>query len=88
MKKIVLPLLVVALFAATPTLAAEFKHSTMSLDECIKHCALQNETIEQRIDRLQKEIAAGKSTYSVEELRKLETKLQDANFMLDAMNRP
>lgn len=87
MKKIFLSLLAATLFAATPALA-DLKHSTMSHDECIKHCAQQNETIEQRIDRLQKEITAGQSAYSVDELRKLEAKLQDANFMLDAINRP
>ena len=86
MKKSILMLIVAGLFAAMPVLAAEQGHHDAK--ECIQHCALQNEAIGKKIERLQGEIKKGKATYSAEELRKLEEKLSEANFMLDSITRP
>jgi Skp family chaperone for outer membrane proteins len=87
MKKTVLMLMVAGLLAAMPVLAAE--HEMMSAGEHVQRCVLQSEAIGQKIERLQKEIKAGKmKNYSAEELRKLEDKLSEANYMLDSITKP
>jgi nicotinic acid mononucleotide adenylyltransferase len=86
MKKTVLMLMVAGLFAAMPALAAE--HGMMSSKEQAQRCAEQNEAIGKKIERLQGEIKKGKTTYTAEELRKLEEKLNEANAMLDSITKP
>ena len=86
MKKSILMLMVAGLFAAMPVLAAEQGHHDAK--ECIQHCAMQSESIDKKIERLQNEIKKGNTTYSVEELRKLEEKLNEANYMLDSITKP
>jgi uncharacterized protein (UPF0335 family) len=54
----------------------------------MQRCAEQNEAIDKKIERLNKEIKAGKTTYNTEELRKLEAKLAEANAMLDSIDSP
>ena len=88
MKKLILLLMVVGLFAAMPVLAAEQGHHDMDAKECIQHCAIQSESIDKKIERLQNEIKKGKTTYSAEELGKLEAKLNEANYMLDSITKP
>ena len=84
MKKTVLLLLVAGLFAAMPVVAAEDE----SAGEHIQRCVLQSEAIDKKIERLQSEIKSGKKTYSAEELRQLEAKLNEANAMLDSITKP
>jgi chromosome segregation ATPase len=79
-------LMVAGLFAAMPVVAAE--HEMMSTHEQMQRCAEQNEAIGQKIQRLQNEIKKGDKKYSAEELKKLEDKLNEANFMLDSINKP
>lgn len=90
MKKSILLLLVAGIFAATPVLAAEHEMSmTMKpASDCLQHCAQQSESITKKIERLQGEVNKGTSTYSLEELRKIQAKLDEANFMLDQLNHP
>lgn len=88
MKKSILMLIVAGLFAAMPASAAEQGHQVMDSKECIQRCALQSESIVQKIERLQNEIKKGKTTYSADELRKLEAKLKEANALLDDLTRP
>lgn len=88
MKKSVLALVIAGVFAAMPVAAAEQKQADMNLKEALQRCALQSETIDQKIDRLKSEIDQGKKTYSAEELRKLEEKLNEANYLLDSITRP
>lgn len=85
MKKTVLMLMVAGLFAAMPVVAAENE----TAGEHVQRCVLQSEAIGKKIERLRKEIKEGKmKNYSAEELRKLEDKLSEANYMLDSINRP
>ena len=86
MKKSILMLMVAGLFAAMPALAAE--HKMMSAEEQMQRCAEQSESIDKKIERLQSEIKKGSTKYSAEELRKLETKLNEANAMLDSITKP
>ena len=86
MKKSILMLMVAGLFAAMPV-SAEKK--MMSAEEQIQHCALQSESIDKKIERLQKDVKAGKmKKLSAEELQKLEAKLNEANYMLDSLTKP
>lgn len=84
MKKTVLMLMVASLFAAMPVMAAEDE----SAGDHIQRCALQSESIDKKIERLQAEVKKGNTKYSVEELRKLEAKLNEANAMLDSITKP
>jgi Skp family chaperone for outer membrane proteins len=85
MKKTVLMLMVAGLLAAMPVVAAEDE----SAGEHVQRCVLQSEAIGNKIERLQKEVKAGKmKNYSAEELRNLEEKLSEANYMLDSITRP
>lgn len=86
MKKSVVLLVVAFIFAAVPVLATE--HEMLSAGEYVQRCALQSEAIDKKIERLQNEIKKGKKTYSAEEMRKLDEKLKEANFMLDSITRP
>lgn len=86
MKKTILMLMVAGLFSAMPALAVEAE--TMSAKEQMQRCAEQNEAIGKKIERLQGEIKKGNKKYSAEELKKLEDKLNEANFMLDSITKP
>ena len=88
MKKSVLLLLVAGLFAATPVLAVGKDSGQPMAGDHVQRCVLQNEAIGEKIQRLQQEVKEGKKTYSAEELRKVEEKLKEANFMLDQLNHP
>ena len=88
MKKSILMLMVAGLLASMPVLAAEQGHHDMDAKEYIQHCAMQSESIDKKIERLQNEIKKGKTTYSIEELQKLEAKLNEANAMLENMTKP
>jgi len=95
MKRLLVILMAVGLFAAMPVLAAEHEgmkmdsHEGMKMDtpDGMRECALQAESIQQKIKRLNAEVAKGSKKYSAEELKKLEKKLQEANDILDILNR-
>jgi hypothetical protein len=94
MKKSLAIILALGLFSAMPVLAAEHAGMDMSSHQGMKmetadgtrECALQAETIQQKISRLTSEVAAGSKKHSQEELRKLETKLKEANETLVQLN--
>lgn len=89
MKKSILMLLVAGLFAASPLLAIEsYEAERATTKEFVKQCVLQSDTLEDKIAKLQKEFEAGKKTYSKEDLKKLELKLKEANYLLDSINSP
>lgn len=91
MKKLILMLMVAGLFSVTPVLAAvhEMKSDgVQSAGDHVQRCVLQNEAIGEKIQRLQGEIAKGETKYTAEELRQLEEKLKEVNFMLDSISEP
>jgi len=95
MKKTIVILMALGMFGAMPVLAAEHAGMDMSSHEGMKmetadgtrECALQAETIQQKIKRLNAEVATGSKKHNPEELKKLEKKLKEANEILDQMNR-
>lgn len=57
-------------------------------DECLlasKNCQNQVDSIQKKIKKLNAEIKKGNKVYSQEELKKLETKLTEANDQLDVL---
>lgn len=87
MKKLVMVMMAVGMFGAMPVLAEEKSDMKMNVGDDVRQCALQAETIQQKISRIQGEIDKGSTKYSAEELRKLKAKLKDANDTLDSLVR-
>lgn len=58
-------------------------------NECLlvsKNCINEVDTIQQRIDRIQKEISRGSDVYTNDELRKLDRALEEANKTLEGLS--
>jgi hypothetical protein len=95
MKKLIVVLIALGLFGAMPVLAAEHagmdmsSHEGMTMDTAdgARECALQAESIQQKIKRLNDEIAKGTKKHSAKELKNLANKLKEANELLDNLNR-
>jgi peptidoglycan hydrolase CwlO-like protein len=79
-------LMAAGLFGAMPVFAAEHSGMMMDTKEGLRECALQAETIGQKITRLETEIAKGGKKYSAAEINKLSQKLKEANQTLDELN--
>ena len=91
MKKIfsICSLAVAALIiSAMPILSAEEMMGAPAKDECLliaRNCSDNVDTIQQRISRLNKEIARGTDVYTAEELGVLQRKLDDSVQLFDAI---
>jgi len=92
MKRIVSVLSIVAtsvLLSATPLLAAESGIEKENLkDECLlvaMNCVNDADTYQQRIERLNKEIAKGTDVYTRDELRTLKNKVEEALRQLEVL---
>jgi hypothetical protein len=93
MKKLVVVLMALGLFGAMPVLATEHEGMTMDSHEGMKmdtatgmrECALQAESIQQKVQRIQSEISKGSTKYSPEELNKLNEKLKETNKLIEDM---
>ena len=96
MKKLLMVLMAAGMFSALPVLAAEHGDMKMDMhegmkmdtDEGARQCALQAESIQQKIKRIQVEIKKGSKAHSAEDLKKLEDKLKEANDLLDTLQKP
>jgi mevalonate pyrophosphate decarboxylase len=86
MKKLAVVLMVVGLFGAMPVLAAEHAGMKMDTKEGMRECAMQAESIQQKIARIEKEINEGSKKYSAKDLKKLKAKLKEANDTLDSIS--
>lgn len=87
MKKLAVILMAVGLFGAMPVLAVEHDGMKMDTKEGVRECALQAESIQKKIKRIQTEVKKGSTKYSEEELATLNKKLKEANETLDLLNR-
>lgn len=100
MKKSLVIIMALGLFGAMPAFATEHEgmkmegmnmdsHEGMMMDshEGMRQCALQAESIQQKIARIQGEIKNGSKKYSAKELKKLEGKLKEANETLDNLGK-
>ena len=87
MKRLAVVLMVVGLFGAMPVFAAGHNGMKMDTKEGVRECALQAETIQQKISRLETEVAKGEKKYSAKEINNLTQKLKDANQTLDELSK-
>ena len=88
-------LLASVLFSAVPLLAAGEMmeqggqpEQSMQKDECLlvaRNCGDEVDSIQQRIDKLNAEIAKGAAVYTPEELQTLKNKLNDAYEKMNNM---
>lgn len=89
--KMLLLLVAVGMFSAIPAFAAHQEMTTdqqMMMDhEGARQCALQAESIQEKIKRIQGEIKQGSKKYTAEELKLLEGKLKEANDVLDNLGK-
>lgn len=86
MKRLVLILMAIGLFGAMPAFA---EHSEMKMEhEGVRECALQAESIQQKVKRLEAEVAKGEKKYDAKTVKKLKVKLEEANKILDQLNKP
>ena len=86
MKKLAVILFAMVLLGAIPVFAAEHDDMKMDPSDGVRECALQAESIQEKISRLKTEEAKGEKKYSPEELKKIEMKLKEANKMLEILN--
>ena len=87
MKKLIVVLMALGLFCAMPVLAAEHEGMKMDTAEGARECALQAETLQAKIKRLNAEVANGSKKYSADDLKKLKNKLKEANDLLDNLSK-
>lgn len=87
MRRVLVLSLAFGLLTSMPVLAADHEHMTLETTEGVRQCALQAETIQEQVKRLETEIAKGTNKYGSQDLKKLEKELKDANEFIDQMNR-
>jgi len=85
MKKLAVVVLAMGLFGAMPVFGAEHDKMKMDTSEGVRQCALQAESIQEKIARLKAAQAQGTKKYSAQELKKIEKKLAEANKMLEQL---
>ena len=88
MKKLVLLLMAVGLFGAMPAFAVDHVDMKMDTRDGVRECALQAETIQEKIKRLETEVAKGEKKYDAKTLKELKGKLDEATKILDQLNKP
>lgn len=85
MKRLLVVAMAVGLFGAMPAFA---EHPEMKMDhEGVRQCALQAESLQEKIKRLESEVAKGEKKYDAKTLKKLKSKLDEANKILDQLNK-
>lgn len=86
MKRLLVVAMAVGLFSAMPAFA---EHPDMKVQhEGVRQCALKAESIQEKIKRLETEVAKGEKKYDAKELKKLKQKLDDANKTLERLLAP
>ncbi len=88
MKRLAVVFMAVGLFGAMPAFAAEHDGMKMETKEGARECALQAESIQKKIKRIQGEIKKGSQKYTAEELKSLNLKLKEASDILDTIGKP
>jgi type II secretory pathway predicted ATPase ExeA len=89
MKKIAI--LALSAFMMTSVAAFGADMTKEQKDQCLlaaKDCKGEVDSIQKKMKKLDAEIKKGKKVYSVEELKKLQQKLDEADKMLDTLTAP
>jgi len=87
MKRILLVLAAVGMLGAMPAFAADHSGMKMDTSEGVMQCAVQAESIQTKIKRLEGEVAKGEKKYDTKQLNALKAKLVEANKLLDQLNK-
>jgi len=87
MKKLAVLLMAVGMFSALPAFAADHEGMKMDTKDGIRECAMQAETIQQKVTRLQSAVSDGSKKYSAKDLKKLKAKLKETNDLLDKIDK-
>lgn len=88
MKRLAVAIMAVGLFGAMPAFADTHDSMKMDTKEGMRECALQAESIQKKIKRIQSEVKKGSQKYTAEELKTLNQKLKEANETLDSISKP
>lgn len=91
MKKVLIAVLAAFTLSVTSMAFAADAPKANTKDECLlasKGCANEVDSIQQKLKKINTEIKKGKKVYSVEELKKLEQKLKEANEILRSLEKP
>lgn len=75
------------LLGAAPAMAAHHEGKAMEPKEEVRECALQAESIQKKMKRIQSEIGKGSKKYTPEEMKALNDKLKEANELLDTISK-
>lgn len=86
MKRLAVVVTILGVLGAA-SVQADHHNDTVKVDttEGVRQCALQAESIQEKIKRLEQEVAKGTWAYSPSDLKKLELKLKEANETLDGL---
>lgn len=79
-------ILMIAAFLTSVSVPVFAQDAKATKDECLlvsKSCKTEVDSIQQKIKKLNAEIKKGKKVYTADELKTLETKLKEADDMLD-----
>jgi len=87
MKRLAAVFIAVGLLGAMPAFAGEHEGMKMETKEGVRECALQAESIQKKIKRIEAEVKKGSTKYTAEELKTLNKKLKETNDTLDLLNR-
>ncbi|MCM2357612.1 MAG: hypothetical protein NDI77_05640 [Geobacteraceae bacterium] len=71
--------------ATVPALAQQTKEEKVICELAAQNCLNKVDILEKRVKKLNTEIKKGSKTYSAEDLKKLEQKLQETQDLLDKM---
>ena len=69
--------------ATVPAVAQQTNEEKVICELAAKNCLNKADILEKRIKKLNKEIKKGSTTYSAEDLKKLEEKLKETQDLLD-----
>ena len=92
MKKILIAVLTTFALSATSMAFAEevHEHKAVEKNECLlaaKGCKDEVDSIQQKVKKINREIKKGTKVYSAEELKKLQQKLQEANEIINNLEK-
>ena len=89
MKKIAIAVIAAAVTSMSmPALSQQSHQEKISCELAAQNCLNQVDILQKRVKKLNTQIKKGIKTYSPEELKKLEQKLQETKELLDKLDAP
>ena len=82
-KNVIMIIAALTLSASMPAYSQETHQEEVSCELAAKNCLNRVDILEKRIKKLNAEVKKGTKTYSAEDLKKIEQKLQETKDLLD-----